>query len=78
MQGKLCRFSTVIGDQRSEVIFERSDGTHKLKYTEYFGDSDSKAFNEVKKFMWIMLKLWRNELEWHWENSVKKENRSWR
>ena len=29
-------------------IFERSEESCKLQYTEYFGDGDSKAYNEVK------------------------------
>ena len=29
-------------------IFGRSEETHKLQYTEYFGDGDSKAYNEVE------------------------------
>jgi hypothetical protein len=29
-------------------IFGRSEETRKLQYTEYFGDGDSKAYNEVE------------------------------
>ena len=29
-------------------IFNRSEETRKLQYTEYFGDGDSKAYNEVE------------------------------
>ena len=29
-------------------IFGRSEETHKLQYTEYFGDGNSKAYNEVE------------------------------
>lgn len=29
-------------------IFARSEETHKLQYSEYFGDGDSKAYNEVE------------------------------
>ena len=29
-------------------IFERSEDKHKLQYTEYFGDGDSKAFGEME------------------------------
>ena len=42
-------------------IFERSEVTHKLQYMEYFGDGDSKAFNEVQN-------IYRNNVE-----VVKKE-----
>ena len=30
-------------------IFERSERKHKLHYTEYYGDGDSKGFNGVEK-----------------------------
>lgn len=30
-------------------IFERSEEKHKLRYTEYYGDGDSKGFNGVEK-----------------------------
>jgi hypothetical protein len=29
-------------------IFEKSEESRKLQYTEYFGDGDSKAYNEVE------------------------------
>ena len=35
----------VTGSQR---IFSRSIETNKLRYTEYYGDGDSKSFNEVE------------------------------
>ena len=31
-----------------KCIFERSEEKHKLFYTEYFGDADSKGFNKVE------------------------------
>lgn len=30
-------------------IFERSEEKHKLRYTEYYGDGDSKGFSGVEK-----------------------------
>ena len=35
----------VTGIQR---IFSRSIETHKLRYTEYYDDGDSKSFNEIE------------------------------
>ena len=32
-----------------KCIFQRSEQKHQLQYTEYYGDGDSKGFNEVQR-----------------------------
>ena len=48
MQGQLQRLCSSNGDWRVKRIFERSEEKNKLRYTEYYGDGDSKGFTQVE------------------------------
>ena len=51
-------------------IFERSEVTHKLQYTEYFGDGDSKAFNEVQNIYGNNVEVVKKECVGHVQKRV--------
>ena len=63
-------------------IFERSEVTHKIQFTEYFGDGDSKAFNEVQNIYGNNVEVVKKECVGHVQKRVgtalrklKKENK---
>jgi hypothetical protein len=63
-------------------IFQRSEATHMLQYTQYFGDGDSKAYNEVQGVYGDKVEVVKKECVGHVQKRVgtalrklKKENK---
>ena len=61
-------------------IFGRSKETRKLQYTEYFGDGDSKAYNEVENAyenIHVEKKGWDGTIDGtSWDGTMETEERN--
>ena len=68
--------------ERLKHNFQRSEETHRLHYTEYFGDGDSKAYNEVQNVCKSQVYVEKKECVGHVQKrlatalrKLKKENK---